>query len=67
MKTLIKVNDFELIKNAQGIMLLRSGAVIARFTSDQFLPAVVALLSLTAKNKAISATKVISSFQPTLF
>lgn len=67
MKTLIKVNDIELIKNAQGIMLLHSGTIIARFTSEQFLPAVVALLSLTAKNKDISAHKVINSFQPSLF
>lgn len=67
MKTLIKVNNLELIKNAQGIMLLRSGMVIAKFASEQFFQAVVAMLSLINKNKIVSGSKVMRGFQQSLF
>ena len=55
MKTLIKVSDLELIKNGQGIALLRAGVVVAKFGNEQLLPAILMLLSLaTNKNKQLS-------------
>ncbi len=68
MKTLIKVSNLKLIKNSQGIMLVHNGAVISKFTKEQLLPAIVALLSLTThKNNTLSGNKIINSFQPSLF
>lgn len=70
MKTLIKVSDLELIKNGQGIALLRAGVVVAKFANEQLLPAIVALLSfagLAGGYRKISPEKVMSNFQQSLF
>lgn len=70
MKTLIKVSDLELIKNGQGIALLRAEVVLAKFTNEQLLLAIVTLLSFAGSSsscKKFSATKVISNFQQSLF
>ena len=70
MKTLIKVSNLELIKNNQGLTLLRAGVVVAKFTNEQLLPAIVALLSfagLSGGYRKISPEKVMSNFQQSLF
>ncbi len=68
MKTLLKVNELELVRNYQNIVLLKAGTVISKFSLDQLLPAIVGLLSLAAEeNKKLSADKLIGNFQPDLF
>lgn len=68
MKTLLKVNQLELVQNYQNIVLLKSGSVVAKFANDQLLQAIVGLLALT--NHEISkesGAKLMANFQPDLF
>ncbi len=68
MKTLLKVNQLELVQNYQNIILLKSGSVVAKFENDQLLQAIVGLLALT--NDEISkesGAKLMANFQPDLF
>lgn len=68
MKTLLKVNELELIRNYKDIILLKSGIPVAKFANDQLLPAIVGLLSLTnQKTNNLSGTKLMANFQPDLF
>ncbi len=68
MKTLLKVNKLELVRNYQNIVLLKAGKVISKFALDQLLPAIVGLLSLASKKeKKLSGSKIMSTFQPDLF
>lgn len=68
MKTLLKVNELELVRNYQNIVLLKAGKVISKFALDQLLPAIIGLLSLAAqKEKKLSGSKIMSNFQPDLF
>ncbi len=41
MKTLLKVNKLELVKNYQNIVLLKASKVISKFALDQLLPAII--------------------------
>jgi hypothetical protein len=66
MKTLIKVSDLELIKNGQGIALLRAGVVVAKFTNEQLLPAIIALISLAGKKNKQLQNGVVSNCLNTL-
>lgn len=68
MKTLLKLNDLELIKNYRELILLKSGSAVARFTEDQLLTAIVSLLSLAHENDhKLSGSKIMANFQPDLF
>lgn len=68
MKTLLKLNDLELVKNYREIVLLKSGSAVARFADDQLLSAIVSLLSLAHENDLnLSGSKIMANFQPDLF
>lgn len=68
MKTLIKVNNLELVSSRHGLTLLESGVTIANFLGDQLLSAVIALVSQAGQNnRKISSTKLMANFQPQLF
>lgn len=63
MKTLLKVNELELVRNYQNILLLKAGKVIAKFALDQLLPAIIGLLSLASqKEQKLSGNKIIDLF-----
>jgi len=68
MKTLIKAGKYELIKNCRDIILLQSGSVIAKFSQDELLLAIIGLVSLTnQKANNLSVDKLMANFQPDLF
>lgn len=68
MKTLLKANELELVRNYQNIVLLKAGKVISKFALDQLLPAIIGLLSLASKKeKKLSGSKIMRSFQPDFF
>ena len=68
MKALLKLNEFELVRDYQKIVLLKAGKVISKFALDQLFPAIIRLLSLsTQENEKLAANKLITNFQSDLF
>ena len=68
MKTIIRVNKIELIRNNQEILLIKSGKIFCKFDADQLMPAITGFLALTQKKKnMLSGDKVMRNFQASLF
>ena len=67
MKTLIKVDNLELLQSINQLLIMRDGYCQARFHLDQLLPAIVQFLALAKRHNNELAGKFMTNFQPDLF
>ena len=68
MKTILKANKLELMKNGRNLVLLNKGKIVAKFDHENMLSAVLGLLALSAREKnKLAANKLVQHVQPTLF
>lgn len=66
MKTLIKLDDLELVKSINQLVIMQNGYCKAKFHQDQLLPAVVQFIALSKPHNKVSA-KFMAMLQPELF
>jgi hypothetical protein len=67
MKTLIKVDDLELLQSINQVLIVQRGYCQARFHLDQLLPAIVQFLALAKRHNNELSGKFMATFQPDLF
>ena len=68
MKTILKANKLELIKNGSNLVLLNNGRIIAKFAHENIVSAVLGLLALSTREKnKLATSKLVPHVQPTLF
>ncbi len=67
MKTLIKVDDLELLQSMSHLIIMQSGYCKAKFYGDQLLPAVVQFIRLAKRPQNSLSGRLMATFQPSLF
>lgn len=67
MKTLIKLDELELVKSINQLVIMQNGYCKAKFHQDQLLPAVVQFIALSKRPQNKISAKFMAILQPELF